>query len=481
MLLFYGGGEVVKFRTILAEFGSLPISVSFLGLNKSSPAVPDYTGKILLDSGAFAMNKSTSSATFEEAYEASAQYMNFVKANIDDVFMVCEFDARQLDLTTVKQSRSDFYAKLPKDKFMPIWHPEHERDELEALCSSYPVVGVSQEDIHGDKANVPLFNQMISRYDVKLHGVGITSKKLLESVKWSSASSTAWLSTTRYGETFVWTGRELLRYPKSYKDRARRTHRTLFIDNGFDYTKIENDDPDELLRLSAWSWQRYVESLTKNPVTPVTANTLLPLTEQVPPEVGILSIPERKEKINVRATSTIPIMVNAVPDEDSVSPDEPLKPIVNIRSESMRVCDSCFLKDKCPGFEPNSTCLYNIPIEIRTKSQLDALEYALIEMQSQRVLFMKMAEDLSGGYSDPNLSSEIDRSVRMIRNKHESSKNMFSMTMTASESTGPGFFQKAFGVPAAAKIRELDAPLNADELIMSSTMGSIIDADIVDE
>ena len=148
----------------------------------------------------------------------------------------------------------------------------------------------------------------------------------------------------------------------------------------------------------------------------------------------------------------------------------------------MRVCDNCFLKKNCPGFQPSSTCLYNIPIEIRTKDQLRSLHDALIEIQSQRVLFMKMAEDMSGGYADPNLSSEIDRLNRMIKTKIEGDKSTFAMTVTASESSsGPGIFDKMFGSSAGDKLRQLDEPQDANYIIAEVLEETYLPAEVKDE
>ncbi len=488
MRLYYGGGEIDNWRKLLLSQGVTTVSLSFVGLKRRADysLSSQYPGQeVFLDSGAYTYNRPDSKFDFEDAYETAAQYMEFVKSHIDSVTLVSEFDASQLGDDTIEEMRKNFYNMLPPDKFMPIWHPESGRDELERLCSSYSVVGVCQSDIHGDTAHVPVFNSYIQRYGTRLHGVGITSKKLLEAVKWDSVSSTSWLSPSRFGDTFVWDGRELHRYPKDYKHK-RMSHRTLFIDNGFDYNKIEADDSAELLRLSLWSWQQYIAHISG--VTTMPRNVSVGFLEASPGIVdtqasvtgtGSLSfnqdLPHSKAVVKPRETVMLPIM-KTVYKETSDDEDEVPRPHLIVRSESMRVCDSCFLKDKCPGFQPSSTCLYNIPIEVRTKDQLQSLHDALIEMQAHRVLFMKMAEDTQGGYADPNLSSEIDRLNRMIKTKTDSTKNTFSATLNISEEpSGPGFMERMFGQSAAGKLRELDAPQDADVIIgevISDTEGS---------
>ncbi len=273
------------------------------------------------------------------------------------------------------------------------------------------------------------------------------------------------MSTTRYGELFVWTGKELKRYPKTYKERAAKTHRVLFLDNGFDADKIEASDSDELLKLSAWSWQNYVQSLNKV-VTTQPANNRGIFSEQSDDVVAHQGFQQRISTPTERQVLPLPLMANRVPDNEDFMSDEPVKPLITIRSESMRICDTCFLKDKCPGFEANATCLYNIPVEIRTKPQLDALQDSIIEMQTHRVLFMKMAEDLGGGYADPNLSSEIDRLGRLVKQKTEAGKSTFSMTVTASEnSPRESFVSKFLGNAVTTKVQALDAPIDPDAIL----------------
>lgn len=201
-------------------------------------------------------------------------------------------------------------------------------------------------------------------------------------------------------------------------------------------------------------------------VTTQQVNRPVSNSEQHSKVVGMQDFEQRTSRPTERVSVPLPIMVNRIPDNADFTSDEPVKPLINVRSESMRMCDTCFLKDKCPGFEPNSTCLYNIPVEIKTKPQLDALQDALIEMQTHRVLFMKMAEDLGGGYADPNLSSEIDRLGRLVKQKTESGKNTFSMTVTASEETArPRFIESFFGKAVTSKVQELDSPVNPDSVL----------------
>lgn len=153
-------------------------------------------------------------------------------------------------------------------------------------------------------------------------------------------------------------------------------------------------------------------------------------------------------------------------------------PKVRIRSESMRICDSCFLAAKCPMFEEGTNCAYDIPIVIRTKEQMTAAMDSIVEMQLQRVLFMKMAEDMEGGYADPNLSSEIDRLSKLAKTKHDMEQEGFSVTVTAKQQGNMSMVDRIFGdIGNTAKLHELEAPKTLPE--MMNDFG-IMDADIVE-
>jgi len=142
-------------------------------------------------------------------------------------------------------------------------------------------------------------------------------------------------------------------------------------------------------------------------------------------------------------------------------------PKIRMRSESMRICDTCFLAAKCPMFEENTSCAYDIPIVIRTKEQMTAAMDSMVELQLQRILFMKMAEDSEGGYADPNLSSEIDRFTKLAKAKHEMEQEGFSLTVTAKQQGQMSMVDRIFGdIGNTAPLHELEAPRTLPEAFM---------------
>lgn len=492
MKLFFAGGEVPSHRNLLAAVGAPQVALSYMGLRRRvkfarpwiiAEKFPEDT-EIFLDSGAYTVNNGKTAYSQRELQDIADHYRQFVKENIDRVSMVSEFDALALGRAWIEQDREDFYDDLPRDKFMPIWHAEWGLDYLKQLATKYLRVGVP-ETAMGGRNLAPFLNSLVQETGVLLHGVAMTQVAEMESIRWDSVASTSWISPQQFGDTIVWTGRELKRYPKAYKDQARKRYRTLFDREGFDSEKIENDDSTELLRLSVWSWQQLVSDIEKRqgrPTEPARAVTN-PADDHDSPfaEVGGSEVdtptPELRnrpstEVVGRREIRPLPVLgLSTIKETYIEDGEEKTRDVsaVNVRSESTRKCSSCFLASKCPAFEAQSNCAYNIPVQIRTSDQFKALQNSLIEMQAQRVMFMRFAEETEGGYSDPNLSNEIDRLQKLLKAKHEMETEGFSFKVEAKANGAAGstgMIARLFGDQASQAARALPGgPVQADQLL----------------
>lgn len=496
--LYFGGAEVSSWRKMLGESDVSHVALSYMGLRRkvkfARPWLLDEKfpagQKIFLDSGAYTVNQDTSGEKYSQRdlKDIAEAYMGFVLQNIDRVEMVSEFDSLALGLSWIREQREDFYDSLPEGKFLPVWHADWGLSELEALAERYKRVGVMQTALDGRNL-VPTLNGLVRKYGTHLHAVAMTSPSLMSEVEWGSVASTSWISPAQYGDTIIWTGRELKRYPKKMKDQARMRHRTYLRDHGFDTEKIESDDTTEVLRLSLWSWQRLVESIDQTTAAPQVVATSPVGTdgdfaEEGDPLVGTTPSEMRKSVATItkpRETTLLPIMGVNVMTEKVVGADgqpaEATQNLITVRSKSQRLCGSCFLADKCPMFEDGANCAYEIPVEVKTKDQMQALQNGLIEMQTQRVLFARMSEEITGGYPDPNLSSEMDRLQKMIKTKTELEADSFSVKFEAKGrggGEGGGILQRMFGANPEQTARALPAPVRAD-VVVASQFDDIID------
>lgn len=477
MRLFFGGSEVPSHRKLLAEEKVANVSLSYVGLRRKVQFARPWTLEdhyppdqhIFLDSGCYTLNKPDSKVTEQEAMHLATGYMAFARAELDRVDMVAEFDAKILGKDWIATMRAEFFDGLG-DKFLPIWHSEDGLDELGRLCAKYRRVGILQGDLETDIT--PRLNSLVNDHGTLLHGVAMTKMAAMAAVKWDSVGSTSWISPTQYGDTFVWTGRELKRYPVKYKESSRKRHRMLFSDNGFDPELIAGDDSREVLRLSIWSWNQFVEHISDGKDTvshagdadegleidpDFTENTTKPVAHQTSQR----GTPRAEIAVVERPTVPLPLMGISRIEGDKGE----VKEIFTPRSDSMRMCNTCYIREKCPGFQAGANCLYNMPIKIETVDDIRHLQNGMITLQTQRVMFMRFVEDIEGGMADANLSAEIDRLGRLIKQARDAEREGFSVNVSGSGPVASGFITGLLGADAGARARALPEPLSADAII----------------
>jgi hypothetical protein len=489
--LYFQGAHLPTYRNLIKETGVGSSSLSYLGLrNRTNFGKPWLVSKyfpeghsLFVDSGCQVLNNDKEPRyTDEELLEIRKHYYEWVEQNIDNIEIYSEFDALQLGTGHIIDYRQNVTGVM-RDKLLPIWREEWGFQELQRIVEQFGRVGLSQTQMNGRDLVVTL-NRMADS-GVELHGLAMTKQDIMQAVKWTSVSSTSWVSPQKYGATFVWSHNQLKSYSKDQKEQARRKERFVIEAAGFDMEKILNDDPKELLRLSLWSWSQFVESINAKKGTGVTTSMNSPydnISENDEDEVGGVIEPVRN-----RVSTAVP----RNPDQKQVIPligfdfnkekrrnpetgqmEDVDVPTVKSRSDSLRICDTCFLAAKCPMFEENSTCAYDIPITVRTKDQAQSLMDTLVEIQAQRVLFMKMAEDAEGGHADPILSGEMDRLMKMMKSKHEMEQEGFTLTVTAKQNGQPGIADRLFGqMGDTSRLREL--PAAADPDAFAERMGII--------
>jgi hypothetical protein len=137
-------------------------------------------------------------------------------------------------------------------------------------------------------------------------------------------------------------------------------------------------------------------------------------------------------------------------------------PVVQSQQSTIRQCDTCFVAASCPAFKPQNTCAFNLPVEVKTKEQLKGLLTTIVEMQGQRVAFMRFAEELNGGYADPNLSQEVDRLIKLVGSIKELESNKEFVQITASRQTSGGVLSAIFG-DRAQVLKEMEQPLDEEQ------------------
>jgi hypothetical protein len=477
MKIALSGGEKGTYRNILTANG-----VPRIALNVTQYNVPK-----------------TKEVDLKELLGGAEVYV-YTSDGDEDVNKFDEFIRTHADSITAVIGRPDYNGDWLGEKYVPLWNDEHDVERLAYICQKYGRVAISDRAINGK--TLPRIRQLHQRWGARL--IGITSKiDTIEALAWDAVVVSSWTSVVRYGETQIWDGHGLRRYPAQKKQSARQSHRADIIRLGIDYEAIQADDVSEVAKLAVKSWMAW-EAHTFNmgayhpsgdgdedefsgaemgglvAIPPSTVTSTFPVS--TPPNIATAPPQTRHENDRkllpvIGVEKVISKGTFTTPDGEEVEETEGSEvSIVRHDGSGIRQCDTCYLAPRCPAFQEHMECAYKIPVEIRTKQQLQAVLTAMLEMQTSRVLFARFAEELEGQGMDPNLSVEMDRLFKLVQQFKdiEDTRDLVRIEMEAKGSAG--VLSRIFGQKAATKANELSAPVT-DEQVNEF----ILNADIIDE
>lgn len=495
MNIVFLGGEVPSHRNLLVNAGVKHIGVSYYrlvkrGLPKSKPYLlserfPDDVN-IYIDGGGHQLNDLN--LTERELEEYAADYQDWLILNEDRITLASELDIKSLGTNWINHERRTFWEDFGVDKFIPIWHQETGHLALHGLAQRYNHVGILGESIEDDTSLAARSKAILQEFpEVSFHGIACARPDNLRQVSLTTASTLSWLSPMMRGETIVWDGTRLVRYQSKMKDQARPRYKAIIEKAGLDFDKILNDDSNEVTKLAIWSYLQLEASLNKKSHLSVVKEEKLSdnsadiddpgSAETMGPDPDNREVQVRKE-FKLKAPDelyTLPVFgvtTKTVMEKDDLGIDVIRDvPVLNSTSTSFRQCDTCFVASNCPAFKPHSACSFNLPVEIRTKDQLKGLLNAIIEMQGARVAFARFAEELNGGYPDPNTGQEIDRLFKIIGEVKKMEENKEFVRMTVERQTSGGVMSALFG-DRANTLKELPIGLTEGESarIISDTL-----------
>ena len=385
------------------------------------------------------------------------------------------------------------------EKYVPIWSDSEDIERLAHLCSKHRRVAISDRAINSKTTG--RIRQLQQRWGTQL--VGITSKPdVIESIEWDTVVVSSWTSVVRYGETQVWDGHALRRYPAQQKESARQRHKFDIARLNCDFDAVISDDVSEVSKLAIRSWLSMEMKMYSSAYDPPVGGaehdgddpekgeivTTPPQTAGTPNSDNwgttiAHAPPERRQKDEKRL---LPVMgiehivpegtFNADTQGEHIEVDHDETPVVRYQSSGLRQCDSCYLAPRCPAFKPQAECAYELPIELRTKDQLNALLTAMLEMQASRVMFARFAEELEGQGMDPTVSSEMDRLFQLVDKFKNISDSRDLVRFEMEARSGAGVLSRLFGASAGQPSRALSEPMNTAQIDRA-----ILDADVLDE
>ena len=462
MNIVFMGAEVPSHRILLTNMGVKHVSVNFYRLTKRGlPKTKDYLiqgrfpddVKVYVDGGGHQINDLN--LTERELKEYADSYLDFLAVNADRLSGATELDVRAMDKAWNTYHRNQA-QEIMGDKLWVVWHQDTGHTGLYSLCERFNNVALLGESLEDDKSLSARSKALLSQFpDLKFHGIACAKPDNLRQVSLFTASSLSWLSPMMRGETIVWNGTKLVRYQKKQKDQARPRYKAIIEKAGLDYDKIINDDSNEVTRLAIWSYLQLEKALDKRSGKklsdnsdfrddPGSAETGSDLPDNMPSEGRKLL-----EQRDINERQILPVFgvkIKTVIEKDEYGKDV-IKDVsvLSSTSVSLRQCDTCFVAANCPAFKPQSACAFSLPVEIKTKDQLKNLLTTMIEMQGSRVAFARYAEELNGGYPDPNTGQELDRLFKLVGQMKELEENKEFIRITAERQTSGGVLSQLFG------------------------------------
>jgi hypothetical protein len=471
MNIVFMGAEVPSHRILLTDMGVKHVSLNYYRLAKRGlPKTKDYLiqGRfpddvvVYVDGGGHQINDLN--MTERELQEYADAYLDFIANNAERIAGATELDVKSMGPAWNNYHRAQMY-EIIGDKLWVVWHQETGHTALYGLCERFTNVALLGETLEDDTSLAARSRAMLSQFpDLQFHGIACAKPDNLRQVVLSTASSLAWLSPMMRGETIVWDGTRLVRYQKKQKDQARPRYKSIIEKAGLDYDKIINDDSNEVTRLAIWSYLQLEKNLDKRSVKKLSDNSEYkddPGSAETggsdPDNSPVLGrkLLEQRDSQELQTLPVFGVKVKTVVEKDDDGKDI-IKdvPVLNSNPVSLRQCDTCFVAANCPAFKPSNACAFSLPVEIKTKEQLKGLLNTMIEMQGARVAFARFAEELNGGYPDPNTGQEIDRLFKLVSQVKELEENKEFIRITAERQTSGGVLSALFG-DKANTLREL--------------------------
>lgn len=489
--IIFSGAEVGSNRTLLESMKVESVGLNFYHLKKRGlPKTKIWLisehfkedMQVIIESGAAQAEKDGLSK--EELISLAAEYQEFLVNNADRALAFLEFDSVTLGEVWCASQRP-FFENDPK--LWVVWHEKYGLPALRTYSEAYKNVVIPNAEIEAVTSLSALTRSYQRTFGTTYHALGCAKPDNLRQIPFATASTLSWLSPMRRGETIVWDNNRIVRYPKRMKDQARPRYKKQVDDAGLDYLAFKADSTQEATKVAVWSYLQLEKSMDKK--TPdfhiieggknsqVSDNNdtlytglMMELDGGASDNSGLEGRKVERSGVVERDPSEVtnlPVFgykMKTVIEKDDDGNDV-LKdvPVIQNQSASLRQCDTCFVAANCPAFKPQNTCAFNLPVEVKTKEQLKSLLTAIIEMQGQRVAFMRFAEEMNGGYADPNVSREIDRLMKLVESVNEMGQSKEFIQITAQRQASGGVLSAIFG-DKANQLRELNEPIKEEQV-----------------
>jgi hypothetical protein len=276
--------------------------------------------------------------------------------------------------------------------------------------------------------------------------------------------SAAWWSVEKYGETQVWATNRLVRLSAEDKLTKRQKYAQAIEALGVHVDAVLADDPAETAKLAIRSWQK-LEEATRSRQDQSVVDSDTPASGRAvaaPRANGVANHPSNGRHV------TLPVIgfdVTTTTEKDAEGNEvEKSTSTLMVPEEPVRKCDSCFLAATCPGYKPQHSCAYSIPVAIRSKDQLQDVLRAMVEIQTQRVLLARFGEEVTGS-PEPEVGRELDRLFDMVARWKEIEDNRDTLKLSVEAHAQSGVLSRLFGSQVGQASRALTNPVSSTEVM----------------
>ena len=406
MKFIYLGSEVPSNRKILESMGTREVGFSYWrALKRGLPKTKDYLlsnyFNPFMNITVYAGIPAKVNLTEREMEEFCADYEDFIANNIDRIANFVEVDHASLSERMVTEQRRGAWDEEP-DKFVAVFRPAYDDVRLDYFSSTYKNILVPKERLETSPSFLHRMRAAKRAHGASFHTSAYADPSELKSTPFTSVSTLSWLSPMMHGETIMWDGAELVRYPKDMKDQARPRCKSAADAADLDFDKILADDNIEVCKLALWSYEQ-LEATLGEELSYNSENPGSPETTEID-RFDVDNKVEKSGKLIMRSPSemtTLPVL--GLEYKTVLEPDEEGREVITERQvitsspNSLRMCNTCFISAKCPAFKIDNACSFNLPLELKTKEQMQSFINAIIEMQGQRVAFARFVEEVAGG------------------------------------------------------------------------------------
>lgn len=156
----------------------------------------------LLDSGAFTFMNTKTGIKKDELQNYCEEYIKFI--NKYDIKYFFEMDVDAIFGIEYVEYLRNLIEKKTNKKCIPVWHANRGIEYWKKMCDNYDYIaigGLVTGKTNLSKQKIDLIRKLTSyarKKNVKVHGLGFTTIRLLNSIPFYSVDSTSWIKIVAF-------------------------------------------------------------------------------------------------------------------------------------------------------------------------------------------------------------------------------------------------------------------------------------------